>query len=88
MRAKLVVGPLSNEDSEKGVFLKPLASRVSCLLDVAKGWFEFSVEAEFNQSVCYVEGFLGCQYQVKALQKLLTSLDDTLIDEPSDEDLL
>lgn len=47
-----------------------------------------AVEAQFDQSVFYAEGFLQCRYQVEMLQKPLAELDGALTDEPSSDELL
>lgn len=71
MEKNLGIGPLLNEHPEKGLFVESLANRVPRVSEAAKGWFDSAAEAEFTQSVCYVEGFLRCRYQSRHCRSLL-----------------
>lgn len=88
LEAELLLQQFPDKDPEKGVFVESLASSVPRVSELANGWLDYAIEAQFNNSVCFFEGFLRCHYQIEALQKALVELDDSLVDEPSDEEFL
>lgn len=71
------------------MFVEPIINRVSRITKKAKEFVDAGVEAEFNNSAFFAEGFLRCRYKIETVQKPLSSLlDGSFNDEPSDEELL